>query len=276
MSEEKFPADKYTPEQFCVRNRDRVYHMQMGQTTAVFHTPEEVFASARMSFRNDDAIQTVHLPEGMTELPDSYFYGCTALTHVYLPSTLRVIGRFAFYGCKALKEIDLPESLQRIEEYAFAGCASLLCVALPQRVESVGTAAFRGCSALSRLRFADNPRLTEMGSHCLQFCAALEDFSLPPGIKVLNTSTFCGCSGVRRIDIPATVSLVQKNAFYRSNLSEICFLSGETMLEPHGLDGLENTSCVLRMGDICLPIGQRDFEDPVKVSSLTEEVALSV
>ena len=56
-------------------------------------------------------LESIKIPEGVTEIGASAFIDCEYLTEVYLPSTIRVIGSQAFLGCHNLVNIYIPESV---------------------------------------------------------------------------------------------------------------------------------------------------------------------
>ena len=95
-------------------------------------------------------ITSINIPEGVTEIPASAFYGCTALTNVVFPSTLVSIGSKAFYGCTALTSVTLPASLQTVGEQAFYNCTALKTVTFTKGAKlEIGAKAFNGCSVLA-------------------------------------------------------------------------------------------------------------------------------
>ncbi len=70
----------------------------------------------------------VKLPQGLTTIGQSAFYGCKSLTGIQLPKGLTTIGQSAFYGCSSLTGIQLPKGLTTIGQSAFSGCKSLTLV----------------------------------------------------------------------------------------------------------------------------------------------------
>ncbi len=72
----------------------------------------------------------------------------TSLISVIIPDSVTAIGSSAFYGCSSLAAIDLPDSVTSIGDQAFEGCASLTSVIIPDNVTYIGYSAFANCSAL--------------------------------------------------------------------------------------------------------------------------------
>lgn len=68
---------------------------------------------------NEDKIERVVFPEGLTVIEDFMCDCMSSLREVVLPQGLERIGRFAFAGCRQLEHIDIPQSVKSIGEYAF-------------------------------------------------------------------------------------------------------------------------------------------------------------
>ena len=64
----------------------------------------------------------VVIEEGVTNIGDCVFMGCTGLASIELPDSLTSIGSFAFTYCDSLKEVNFPENLKTIGSYAFYFC----------------------------------------------------------------------------------------------------------------------------------------------------------
>jgi Leucine-rich repeat (LRR) protein len=70
------------------------------------------------------------IPNGVTGIEDSAFYGCIRLESIIIPDGVTNIGDEAFEGCISLKNITIPDSVTGIGSYSFANCASLTSVTI--------------------------------------------------------------------------------------------------------------------------------------------------
>ena len=139
------------------------------------------------------------VPESLTQIASSAFYGCSLITSIDLPSKLTSIGGYAFYGCTKLSSISLPDSLISIGSSAFNGCTKLSSISLPHSLISIGGSAFYGCTQLSSI-------------------------SLPDSLISIGSSAFSGCTQLTTINIPSLVETIGKGALC-DNLTKITVAS---------------------------------------------------
>ena len=64
------------------------------------------------------------IPNNVTSIGNSAFYGCTGLTSITIPSSVTRIGRSTFYECTGLTSIMIPSSVTSIDSWAFDGWTS--------------------------------------------------------------------------------------------------------------------------------------------------------
>ena len=91
------------------------------------------------------ALATVTIGNSVESISDGMFWG-TGLLRVTIPEGVTSIGGSAFYGCLDLKSVTIPSSVTSIGTSAFYGCRSLTNVAIPMGVEEIGDRAFLGCN----------------------------------------------------------------------------------------------------------------------------------
>ena len=89
------------------------------------------------------------IPNSVTNIGKSAFFGCSSLTSVNIPNSVTSIGNGAFTWCTSLTSINIPSSVTSIGEGAFYYCSSLTSVSIPSSVTSIGDDAFCGRSSLT-------------------------------------------------------------------------------------------------------------------------------
>ena len=98
-----------------------------------------------------DAITSVVLPNGLTNIGSNAFNRCTQITSITIPSNVTEIGITSFYGCTKLTYVGIPSSVTTIKTGAFQDCTSLTTIIIPNSVTSIGSQAFYGTSSLTSI-----------------------------------------------------------------------------------------------------------------------------
>ncbi len=89
------------------------------------------------------------IPDSVTTIGDSAFWGCDSLTSVTIPDSVTTIGESAFYYCRSLTSITIGNSVTSIGNSAFSSCSSLTSVTIPDSVTTIGNSAFSWCESLT-------------------------------------------------------------------------------------------------------------------------------
>lgn len=95
---------------------------------------------------------TVSIGDGITEIADGMFCGCTGIKTITIPASVTRIGNEAFLGI-SIKEIAFENNISHIGDKAFFGCESLQKVTFGENVEYIGSAAFNNCLVLGEVNF---------------------------------------------------------------------------------------------------------------------------
>lgn len=106
---------------------------------------------------DNSTLQTIKLPQGITDIRDYAFNHCSSLTSIDFPVALNTIGNYAFFGCSPLKSIEIPSG-----------------------VTGIGAGAFGDCSSLSTATFLGETPPVHIG-HVFYQCTALSDIYVPAG-----------------------------------------------------------------------------------------------
>lgn len=105
------------------RNKDMLTDLDLAGTT---YTGDDAAKFAYTGHMGDNSIlQTIKLPQGITDIRDYAFNHCSSLTSIDFPVALNTIGNYAFFGCSLLKSIEIPSGVTGIGAGAFGNCSSL-------------------------------------------------------------------------------------------------------------------------------------------------------
>lgn len=96
-------------------------------------------------------LETVILPEHLTELPPYFFFDCIKLRSVKLPDSIEKIHRFAFAN-SGISELNLPKALKNISVYAFEKCKRLTKITMPDNLKEIERCAFLECTNLENVK----------------------------------------------------------------------------------------------------------------------------
>lgn len=195
-------------------------------------------------------IETVVLPEGITEISNYAFNGCTGIKNVNLPDSLTYIGFAAFSGCINLTQIDLPESQElALDSYAFSG-TGLTSVYVPANCRfhaDDGVPAisiFEGCANLTEATIAVPALPTQM----FNACSSLTTVTLLEGVEEIGQGAFGNCRELVEISFPSTLKSIGYQAFYGDiSLTDLTFQSGLESIGDQAFD-----ACY-RIHDVVLP-----------------------
>lgn len=88
------------------------------------------------------ACNSSFIPNSVTSIGKSAFYGCNGLTSINIPNSVTEIGERAFSDCTVLTSIDIPNSVITIGSFAFSYCSRLNSVTIPNSVINIGENVF--------------------------------------------------------------------------------------------------------------------------------------
>ncbi len=143
----------------------------------------------------------VTIPDGVTEIGTSAFYGQTAVTKVTLPEGVTNIGMSAFQNCTSLEEVRIPQSVTEVGMAAFDGT--------PWQTAQGDFLIINGIllSYQGQRGEVDIPNgVTEIAPEAFQNCTTLTGVTIPDGVTEIGWLAFNGCTALSRVEIPDSVT----------------------------------------------------------------------
>lgn len=108
------------------------------------------------------------------------------ITQIVIEEGVTNIGQYAFFGCSKLQSVSIPGSVKRIEKQAFR-MTGLTAVTLPEGVLRIEDAAFESCIALQEVVLPDS--LTYIGNWAFQSCS-MTGVGFPVNLKHIGYAAF--------------------------------------------------------------------------------------
>ena len=168
-------------------------------------------------------LTSVAIPDGVTEIGEHAFSGCSGLTGIVIPESVTVIGACAFSDCTCLTGVTIPDSITEIGTAAFSGCTALTDITIPAGVTIIGEDAFSECTCLTELTVdSENPVYcsenniiyTKDKKKLLAAAVSLKGLIvIPDGVTEICERAFSDCSGLISLVIPASVIEIGLRAF---------------------------------------------------------------
>ncbi len=228
------------------------------------------------AFTRCTALESVTIPNCVTNFGYGMFYNCHELDGVVLPPTLTVVGEYTFYACSNLTSIDIPDGVTVIGRYAFAGCTNLTAMTLPAGLTELGEETFADCVNLTTIGALPPAGLTVIGMDAMKntawWAAQLNGLvywgQWLMGYKgaIANAQTFGtdlvgiangafqNCPDLTAVTLPASLSAVPDGVFRGcSNLTAVTLSSTITHIGSHTF-----AECV-SLPTLSLPAGIQSF-----------------
>lgn len=210
------------------------------------------------AFRGDGTVKEVRFgaASNLVKIGD-YAFAQSKLTKVTLPA-IREMGVGVFSQCAALRTADLSNVLiETLPNLTFSGDAALNTLTLSDSIILLGTNSLTGCVALSAITannlvktdFFDENGLFDTAFYNVEATEAAQYIVLgkilvkyvpgtvvdgdeivatvPDGVEVVLAEVFMS-SAIAVVNIPASVKVIEQNAFYlSSSLREVAFVQEE-------------------------------------------------
>jgi hypothetical protein len=129
-------------------------------------------------YLNKILVKNLVIPEGIAQIKDEAFSGCTSITSVTIPSGVTRIGTAAFSSCSKLSSVTIGSTVESIGANAFDSCTQLSSITFStDSLKSIGMSAFKSCGSLARLVIPNS--VTSIGEGAFAGCSNLNELHIP-------------------------------------------------------------------------------------------------
>lgn len=173
----------------------------------------EIYGTVLAKYHGRDKV--VIVPDGITVIDQSAFYGCYEMEEIYLPKSLVRIERSAFAECQRLQKVVVKPGLDAIGDAAFENCQKLEEIELPLSLQFIGRMAFAKCLSLRKIKIPKN--VTKLGYGIFMADSSLEQVDLPLYISSIGECAFYFCKNLKSIEVPDSVDGIHPDTFYGCN-----------------------------------------------------------
>ena len=199
--------------------------------------PRSVESIGYAAFKGCRSMERVTLEQGLVSIYGNYdgstgsgaFEDCISLESIVIPNSVTEMNASTFRGCTGLKSITLSKSLLHIGSHCFQNCKSLTSIVIPNNASSLGAHMFSGCTSLQTAVLGKG--ITKMGESLFKGCSALKEVIIEKGCGIIAAMTFENCTSLTSISIPGSVESVGYSSFKGcTSLSSVHIEKGLTAL----------------------------------------------
>ena len=178
---------------------------------------------------DDEIVDSITIPYGVTSIGDEVFAHCTGLKKVTIPGSVKSIGERAFSDChisteesddgteRGLEKVVVENGTETIGKEAFNGCKKLNDIILPDSVTSIGENAFQ-YTGLYYEWFDGNEDVLYINNHLISvYQGTANECNIKSGTKTIADSAFFACGSLPGITIPDSVTSIGNRAFKDCN-----------------------------------------------------------
>ncbi|MGN1115482.1 MAG: leucine-rich repeat domain-containing protein, partial [Candidatus Ornithomonoglobus sp.] len=214
------------------------------------------------AFGGCTAIESISIPESLTELKSGTFSRCSSLKNVYIPDSISILGDFVFSSCTSLKHVELPDSVTSIGVGLFADCYAMTDITIPDSVTNISKSAL---SRISNLQTLTMPGLIELSDAMYEIPSSLTSITVTS--DPIEGFAY-ECDGIRTVNIGPKVKTINPHAFEKcTNLNTVTIENGTTSIARRAFTGCTALKTIT-IPESVTSIGADAFRDCGKIKDI--------
>ena len=227
------------------------------QTTKI---PETVTAIGSSAFWGRWDMTTMPIPASVTTIGSSAF-AWSGLEEVEIPAAVNTIGAWAFRNT-AIKSVAIPDGVKKLDWEVFRECKQLESVNLGNGVEEIADSCFKECKELHNVSWS---KVKTIGPFAFEQCP-LQTVDLT-GVEKIGDGAFMG-TAIEELTVPASLKETGYETFsWNWTMKKATFEEGCTKVFDTMFHGNENLTEVILPGTIT-EIQDRAFARCHKLASI--------
>lgn len=223
--------------------------------------------------------KTLTLPESLTSIGNWTFRGMAALESIVVPNAVTEMGTYAFANDTSLKSAKLSTSCPWLKEGLFSECNALQSITIPSAVTKMDGYMFTNCKTLTSATFEDGTDLIEMGygaswkNYGLFSDCPLKTLNLGRWLsyntEVASRSPFYSIYALKNLNIGENVKVIDKYMFsYCKGLEEVNLPDNITSVNLWGFRGCTSLKSV-RLSEKLSQVGDYGFAECSSLDNVT-------
>ena len=218
-------------------------------------------------------VKKIIIADGVQNIGQFAFYGCTSLISVTIPDSMTSIGGDAFSDCTGLTSVTISDSVTSIGDRAFEDCTDLTSVTIGYSVTSIGRYAFHGCTGLTEILYnakaaADLDYYSNAFSNAGTSSDGLRAV-IGNSVEQIPACLFSDCIGLTSVTIGNSVTSIGRYAFSDcTGLTSVTIPDGVTSIGDEAFRGCTGLTSVT-ISDSVTSIGDRAFSGCTGLAGVT-------
>lgn len=223
--------------------------------------------------------KTLTLPESLTSIGNWTFRGMAALESIVVPNAVTEMGTYAFANDTSLKSAKLSTSCPWLKEGLFSECNALQSITIPSAVTKMDGYMFTNCKTLTSATFEDGTDLIEMGygaswkNYGLFSDCPLKTLNLGRWLsyntEIASRSPFYSIYALKNLNIGENVKVIDKYMFsYCKGLEEVNLPDNITSVNLWGFRGCTSLKSV-RLSEKLSQVGDYGFAECSSLDNVT-------